>query len=165
METRLVALLTGKEYITRRIVADIMNSEFGTNLSKNAVIGKGIRLGVDPYKRKPGPPVFRHTSGDKTKNPVRKAPKLQLLANEMTPIGDAVGPIGDFCGHGECKWIDGDPAVAGWRCCGAKAVQGRPYCAGHEFKAINHNPRLSRERMNSILIPLKRDHARRAFGG
>jgi hypothetical protein len=40
---------------------------------------------------------------------------------------------------GACRWPHGDPAVDSFRWCGARAVDGRPYCAKHLARAYDAN--------------------------
>jgi GcrA cell cycle regulator len=75
--------------------------------TKNAVIGKLWRLGK-----------CRHT-----------APSCEFLA--LGPAGNAMACTDPHA----CLWPYGDPKKSGFHFCGAKRVEGRPYCDEHMARA------------------------------
>ncbi len=81
--------------------------------SKNAVVGKSHRLGLEP---RPSPIAGRATGGQRGK---ASAPKAQR-------IGDPVDLTPEMC-----RWPFGDPGDADFHFCGKAAADGKPYCQPH----------------------------------
>ncbi len=103
----------------------ISTSEIGDKLgvTKNAVVGKAHRLGLDArknqvikkIKRKKAKPkiVEKKTILPKKKSNNKKGLTLMELKNDM------------------CHWPMGDPRDSDFSFCGAKTVNGKPYCLKH----------------------------------
>lgn len=119
--------------------AGVIAKELG--VSRNAVIGKVHRLGLEARKKHPvgGRPVSTHKR-------VRK-PILKLIP---PPIADELIPIDQRRHFLEltpkcCRWPIGDPHSGFWDgdlfFCGAEAVEGKPYCAPHAWRAVMHDRR------------------------
>jgi len=104
------------------------------NRSADAIHNKGRALGLPP--RLTLTPI-------KAKQPVQKKPKpgprVQKPAPEPVRKHDhplwLVGPL-------DCRWPLGDPGRPGFRFCGRRAEDGRPYCHDHVQRAY-HNRSVS----------------------
>ncbi len=123
---RLRDLLTVQK-LSRSQAATVLNAQYSTNLSRNAVIGKANRLNISPLVRVPKPPKppVRVRGPYKPKPPKPPAP----------PEGPSIG-IMELQNH-HCRWM---PAPAAY--CGdptADVLEGRSYCAYHH--TIVYRPR------------------------
>lgn len=118
-------------------------------VSKNAVVGKAHRLGLDsrPSPIKPD----RDSQGvkekikpkEKIKETAKKPEKLK--GKEAGEKGSAepkkdsgVRPDGISLlelTKSSCRWPQGDPKEKGFSFCGKPAIEGRPYCMEHVKEA------------------------------
>ncbi len=97
-------------------------------LTKNQVIGKAHRLGLEPRF-----------------SPIRRVDPLRCQARPENEVAlEAPKPgKGDpsrlarvpRTNHDPCQWIEGEPSADDKCKCGAPAVEGRPYCPEHEARA------------------------------
>ncbi len=110
-------------------------------VSKNAVIGKAHRLGLEPRP-----------------SPIKPRRPVERMAKDATPAapGEAKAPAAKppKPGKGDpsrlarvprtnqdpCQWIEGEPSADDKCKCGARAVAGRPYCLEHCAKAYITRP-------------------------
>jgi GcrA cell cycle regulator len=139
----------------RRLWAEgLSTAEIGRRLgvSKNAVVGKAHRLGLDPrpspIRRVPGEaaaaPVARRVSGP-TLPPLPpvaapSAPQSEVARSEPpaatrpAPQLRPVAPPAPRVSSGRfsaCCWPIGEPGTASFHFCGSEAMSGKPYCAEH----------------------------------
>lgn len=119
--------------------ARAINEEFGTRLSRNAVIGKAHRLGLArrghngarPRAAGPKPRQFKR----RPSNPARSAVPAQppaiasVAALESEPSPQSVTPAELLPHH--CRWPLGDPRLPGFRFCGERRADHLPYCIIH----------------------------------
>ena len=137
---RLIELhaLGGAQQLSMSQMAEKLNSEFGTHLTRNAIVGRCHRLNLPPReapikrtypqpRRKPGPKPMRIVRIDAPIMP-REAEKL--------PEGNALTIY--QLGYGDCRWPLGEAmARPPFLYCGHAAIDGRPYCAAHCRRAYN----------------------------
>lgn len=93
----------------------LSTAEIGRKLgtTKNAVVGKSHRLGLEPRPS----PIAGGTGGrQRGKGSVSKAPR----------IGDPVDLTPEMC-----RWPSGDPGDADFHFCGKPSADGKPYCQHH----------------------------------
>lgn len=101
-------------------------------VSRNAVIGKLNRM------RKAGKiELIGATSPENGGTQLRRRFKLSTKGPKLPPTKakeslalEPLGPENDFPPHGTCQFIKGDVKTT-WRCCGRKALPGKPWCADH----------------------------------
>ena len=110
-----------------------LNNEFGTNFTRNAVIGKAHRSGYFGIKP-PAPPTPSRPRPRRTQEwrPRPRRPPLEVVLAEAPDKP----PPGFGCTLQEltaetCRWPHGDPIKPGFYFCGAQIVDGFPYCAAH----------------------------------
>jgi GcrA cell cycle regulator len=130
------------------------------HVSRNAVIGKVHRLGLDRRGLPPRPkatqkaarsakpaPARPKVNGFAAVNAVRRAERLKASPglpehSEPDPIAhDNVVPMSQRLSllelnEATCHWPIGDPSNPEFFFCGGKALAGLPYCAGHCRRAF-----------------------------
>lgn len=128
--------------VSAREIADRLGG--GGGQTRNAVIGRAARMGVG-FQTKSGWPQRGGMSAPRQKaisgtnqhvvsvarvqaRAASVAPQLRVRASEP----EALGPVEEFSPAGTCRWIHGDVAAGGWRCCGQP---GFPWCAHHAARA------------------------------
>lgn len=119
--------------------ASIIAKELG--ITRNAVIGKVHRLGLEARKKHPagGRPPSAHK---RVYKPVLKLVP-PLVADELIPIEQRKHflDLTPKC----CRWPVGDPRSGFWDgdlfFCGADAAEGKPYCSSHAWRAVLHDRR------------------------
>jgi GcrA cell cycle regulator len=134
-------------------IATKINLEFRAGLTRNAIIGRVHRRGLQRNGK-----AARFYSGRKPRAPKPRAePRIKARRAEeppsfaCEPIPDEMLPAAEGCTLLEltnetCRWPYGDPSNADFRFCGkigADLVVARPYCAGHRrqsFARFNHQP-------------------------
>lgn len=136
----LVAALTdlwGKGLSASQIAGQI-NGQYGTEFSRNAIIGKAARIGLEGRAS----PIKPAGSGS---GPKRETLRRKKRAARMAILGEQPRPIGkgDYSSimhtirafpdmgspHKTCQWLDGEPRER--RFCGEPAVKGQSWCAHH----------------------------------
>ena len=119
--------------------APISAGEIGRRMgiSKNAVVGKVHRLGLEP---RPSP--IRVAGAVRVKAPPgrRQAPRLaQLLCaeeDELPPMPRPVPqPVRRFAVSGDCCFPIGEPRQPSFHFCTARSLPGKPYCEAHDAVA------------------------------
>lgn len=130
-------------------VAKTINKETGSNLTRNAVIGKAGRIGLKGHIAHPnnGPRKPRK------QNSLRPYRIRQKNAQETSPMGmgdiqvDTDSPFNDAAGelrmepkgifeleNNHCRWPCGEPRDPAFFYCGAEGAdltENRPYCQAH----------------------------------
>lgn len=112
-------------------------------LSRNAVIGKARRLGLNGRKptsrerivamRAKAPGATSH-AGAIVQRRVRMAERRKYRANQPEPVHTpetAVHSIIDLKRH-HCRWPIGEPGKPGFAFCGAQKTIGSSYCQHHD---------------------------------
>ncbi len=92
------------------------------NVSKNAVVGKAHRLGLNsrpsPIRREDEP---AEAVADQPQKAVK--PKTPKKSEKLFTVNDLT--------HSSCRWPIGDPKDADFHFCGKEALPDKPYCAEH----------------------------------
>lgn len=106
------------------------------DVSRNAVIGKAHRLGLEsrpsPIKRKVTPLTI-----PSSKAVTKVAPGASEGKKRLNAIKNNIVPLK---GHA-CQWPIGDPRDAAFRFCDDRALPGKPYCSDHASQAYqNYRP-------------------------
>ncbi len=136
----------------RRLWAEgLSTAEIGRRLgvSKNAIVGKAHRLGLDPRPSpirrgevaKPTVPAPRRALGP-TLPPLTVPAPAPVVAAEPVPAprpvappqlrSVAVAPVRSSAGrYSACCWPIGEPGTASFRFCSSEAMPSKPYCAEH----------------------------------
>ncbi|MGB6080258.1 MAG: GcrA family cell cycle regulator [Xanthobacteraceae bacterium] len=151
-------------------IAEVLNKRFGTQYSRNAVIGRAQRLKLparkSPIKPKPAAVVPTMKSTDR----LRVAPGAQVQAINRGPkmkadpfkgrTADVVSLrkiIVELVMFVECHWADDEPNAAGETTfCGHRTCDGSNWCEAHQ--KIAWQPRQTPAKQN----PLYRNDGRRA---
>ena len=160
-----------KELWGEGLSASQIAAELGGDVSRNAVISKAHRLGIDhgapkgtstPRPRRPRPPdpapLVEPTSHDDPPptsvptNPVAAhgpdaAPPAPLPLREGAVVPQSDGVTIMELREGVCRWPLGDPTTPEFRYCGARAVEGLPYCAHHA--QVAYQPAAERKRLRA----------------
>jgi GcrA cell cycle regulator len=138
---------------TNSEIAYLLNRDFNTTYSRNAVIGRANRMGLTSQSgdkggdASPKPKRKRSPSAaDKTRIAARSNlpvsylrqadPRRNIACDELidTPTGARDVPLIEVEG---CRWPSGDgSAVAFTFCNAAKAFKGCPYCATHRRMSL-----------------------------
>ena len=133
MQARLLELLADPD-VTYRQVAETINAEYGTRLTKNSCIGRGRRLGV------PARPV-RHHAEAIMPVPMRTPPP----ATRPRPGYDQY-EIEDLS-FDTCRWpLGAVNDFPPYHYCGRQRVQGA-YCAEHGARAYNFTRTLTKPKV------------------
>jgi len=131
LTARMVELhaLTGDQYLSASAIAEKLNAEFHTDLTRNAIIGRSHRLNL-PVRR--GPPDRKRKEAKPKMVKIRPrvdAPIPPVLAE---PRGPQAGLTIYQLGWGDCRWILEPPeAYPPYTYCGAETAGGRSYCPDH----------------------------------
>jgi len=122
-------------FTSARTLALDLNKEFGTTLTRNSVIGKVTRLGLQlPNKpHPPKPPGYRHAPTVRRKSPPKPLPKPQ-------PARDVVQCALVQLTEETCRWPIGNPQDRGFGFCGDPVSAGC-YCARHDALAFDRGKR------------------------
>lgn len=110
-------------------------------VSRNAVIGKAKRLGLEKPVKVGGKKVERSLSGrEKRLKNARAAAVARAPAASPTETPEPFngGVTLDELRPGQCRFPIGDPSDPGFRFCGAKAVG--PYCEAHRSLCFRRSP-------------------------
>src|SRR5215210_7113136 len=155
-----------KELWGEGLSASQIAAELGEGVSRNAVLGKAHRLGLaqgeakvasTPRPRKPTrPPDPAPAVEPPPQNDPDAAPMMSnrppTEAAELPRRDEAIVPQSEGVTimelrEGVCRWPLGDPTTAEFRYCGARAVEGLPYCAHHAQMA--YQPATERKRLRA----------------
>jgi len=150
---RLVQLWGEKR--TAKECADILNLEFRSNLTRNAVLGKTFRLGLQRKLTEPPKPekaakpiveprvkVFPKVTFNpdaKMKTPPAGSSKYVPPPEETwRPLPNVPPMLLVHAGPTHCRWpVETGNTVLGPWCCGAAKIKDSPYC-GHHHKIGNY---------------------------
>jgi GcrA cell cycle regulator len=116
----------------------------GCGLTRNAVIGKAWRLGLNwgrserssPSEREPAVVTTPRTTPPRTPGPLPNKPPAPPPPAPQAPPQPQAGPLMrrlhllELQEH-HCKWPIGDPRYADFRFCGNDKGADGPYCARH----------------------------------
>jgi GcrA cell cycle regulator len=124
-------------------IADALNGELGTQLTRNAVCGKLFRLGLTSGVPRPAPKSRKRR---KRKAKLRLVPAL--LPASPVLASDADIPLAQrrtllTLENQHCRWPVGEVGEPGFFFCGhpsADVLDGRPYCAWHARRAFGGRP-------------------------
>lgn len=133
------------EELKRLWAEGLTTGEIGKRLdfSKNAVVGKAHRLGLEsrpsPIKRSGENTNNGESESKKAKTPVEKTPqptkaKVQkeepVKKAEPVPVKNKETKLEDLTNN-SCRWPIGDPKEEGFHFCGKETFNGKPYCLEH----------------------------------
>lgn len=116
-------------------IAAILSDEYAAPVSRNSVIGKMHRAGIQLEARR-APPAPKPASPPKIK--FRPKPRLVTAPAPMSappPPAKAEPVTFAQLERHHCRWPIGDVGHPNFRFCGARRPEGRPYCAEHHAKA------------------------------
>jgi GcrA cell cycle regulator len=134
-------------------------------MSRNAVLGKAHRLGLaqgeskvasSPRPRKPTrppapavepPPQNDLNPAPMTVSQLPAAQAAELPLREVAFVPRLEGVTIMELREGVCRWPLGDPTIPAFRYCGARAVEGLPYCPHHAQLA--YQPVAERKRLRA----------------
>jgi hypothetical protein len=130
---RLIELhaLSGADYMTTSEIAQKLSAEFKVEITKNSVIGRSHRLGLElrdnvPFERRKATPMPKrsHTKVD--------APIAAVLEPRCEDAGISIYQLRE----GDCHWPLGEVEDRPpFTYCGAPAEIGRSYCWDHFNRA------------------------------
>jgi GcrA cell cycle regulator len=143
-------------------IAEQLNEQFQSSFSRNAVIGKAVRLKLDGRRAPTAPGKLRT---DQRAPPVRAGtiriannnlhvepePQASIQSGQESIGRRDILTIRAF----ECRWPFGDPQADDFTLCGAKADGSRPYCAIHSAIAYQTPPE-GRRTGNQLMRGLRR---------
>jgi GcrA cell cycle regulator len=131
----------------------LIAAELGCGLSRNSIIGKLRRIGLDDSK--PGVTKERSTPRGRRRSlhPVvnllppgdvtAKRAQAPSALNDAQIALNARRALVDL-GRCDCRWSFGDPDATDFFFCGAPTVDGLPYCRAHCERAYSQPPRRTR---------------------
>jgi len=129
-------LLGGQPKLSATEIATLLNARFRLALhghfTRNSVISKTHRMGWAAS----APPPPKEKKKRKRKRKLKLASPPAMPAEPPPPPRDERIPLEQRRSLCEltsisCRWPVGDPCGPGFFFCGAEAVEGRAYCAGH----------------------------------
>jgi GcrA cell cycle regulator len=126
----------------------VATSRIGEQLgfTKNAVIGKAFRLGLERRQNSRKKSIHSHQSSSTTlyretnvqTNSIM-APKREIVKKrEKINFKRSIVGTGSFK---SCQWPFGDPLEEGFHYCGGQNIPTKPYCIEHYKKAYNVDER------------------------
>ena len=128
----------GSAQLSMSMLAEKLNAEFGTDLTRNAIVGRCRRLSLPAREA----PIVRNYPQPKSK-PGPKPMRIVRIDAPIMPYEAVKLPDGNALtiyqlGHGDCRWplgaaLDRPPFLY----CGHVAIDCRPYCAAHCAVAYN----------------------------
>ena len=138
---RLIELhaLGGAQQLSMSQMAEKLNAEFKTSLTRNAIVGRCRRLSLPARE----PPLKRSYNTSH-----RPGPKpMKIFVRVDAPIVPEIALVPEIrsegltiyqLGFGDCRWpvADGARGITEFYC-GEPALDGRPYCGAHCRKAYN----------------------------
>jgi len=113
--------------------------ELGNGLSRNAILGRVMRLRDSGIEMKAAPVhVQKPRAPRPPRPPLKRDPIVVADPDTLEPIrlenGDYITVLTVSDRH--CRWPIGDPQEADFRFCGHVPKPGSPYCPGHHRKAV-----------------------------
>lgn len=126
---------------TGAVMAVDMSRATGITFTKNAVIGRAHRLGLDP---RPTPIGGSYTRGMKLKTVLTPPGRaVQTFDRHSLNFKRAASPTvlakrapidmsKVILSKRQCSWPIGDPHEADFHFCTDKAIEGKPYCPEHQ---------------------------------
>ncbi len=120
--------------------ANSINHKFGTNYSRNSIIGKVNRHGLSvAFGRVRAQPTQKAPRAPRSPSLAR----VRLAIANIPDIEDSAIPFEQrktlmTLERGECHWPVGDPASSEFFFCGGVAKEGKSYCAGHCKRAFGY---------------------------
>ncbi len=109
---------------TEGLSASQIAKELGENVTRNAVIGKAHRLGLE---KRPSP-----VKSEKTKKPAAPKKVVKKATSSMVTLLDLTDRM--------CKWPIGHPGEENFHFCGKNSQAGMPYCSSHCREAYQAQP-------------------------
>ncbi|MEC9346086.1 MAG: GcrA family cell cycle regulator [Pseudomonadota bacterium] len=158
MDARLRELIEGGMRTTAEL-RGALKSEFGLDVTKNALVGRINRMGMRLTTRGMSDPERRHnpvTSGSPVPPPARPAPppppaahteeRTSALILQLVPV--------KVLQHREpttrtCQYPIGDPRRPDFRFCAAEAEHG-PYCLEHAERCYRGGTALDRDKIRKL---------------
>ena len=155
-----------KELWREGLSASEIAAELGEGVSRNSVLGKAHRLGLAQGERKvassprPRKPPHSPDPAPAAEPPPQSKPDPAPMMSDRPPAEAAELPRRDEAivpqshgvtimelREGVCRWPLGDPTTPAFRYCGARAVEGLPYCSHHAQLA--YQPAAERKRLRA----------------
>ena len=134
-----------------RMIAHSLSERFGVTVSRNAVVGKAHRLGL----QLDGHALARsNATADRTPAQSKPAVKVAAPACPAPPAPDHGSVDINHLRPNHCRWPYGDPKLPGFMYCGCQAKVGRPYCEGHA--AIAYEPRPEKKIRKAFVVLARR---------
>lgn len=128
LETALTKLT--EEGMTALQIARKLNHDFGTEFTRNAIIGKVHRIKL-AFKTQPSSKAPRHDPQAKpkprVKPPSARHLRLQLINGTSEPM-----PLGDV--DTGCRWLHGEPSRRMF--CGSPTRPLSSWCPHHEARVV-----------------------------
>ena len=120
----------------------VATSQIGQHLgfTKNAVIGKAFRLGLERRqnsRKKPSTSVLSSTIYRDTKPETsgsNNAVRANVRKKEKFAFKKSIVGSGNFK---KCQWPIGDPLKEGFHFCDSENIPTKPYCVDHYKEAYN----------------------------
>lgn len=112
-------------------VAAALNAKHGTKFTRNAAIGKANRIGLD--RPRPTTPKAAKPKADPPRA-TRKAAAFTAQPFHIEPDQPGMIKLLDLrpC---HCRWPIGDVKADDFGFCGARPLNGKPYCSPHQARA------------------------------
>ena len=120
--------LKGTDYLSFSQIAEVINREFGTRFTRNAVVGRVHRLDL------PGRPTgsFRKPKPAPRPKMVKVRPRVDAPTPPPEPRRSEAGLTIYQLGWGDCRWIlEPVDAWPPYTYCGAETAEGKSYCPVH----------------------------------
>jgi len=135
-----------KEGLSASEISRRINLAHGTSFTRNAVIGKRVRIGLPDRKQ-----TLRRNNGRRPQRATSKRWAINGLDISFQPAEPPPPPAGgaeydarcvaaglksliDLEEH-DCRWPIGEPQREPFGFCGTRAVPSQPYCAHHTSRA------------------------------
>ena len=132
-----------EERLAFSLIADRINAETGSTFSRNACIGKAVRIGLQSRPKAPGPHVERMKHKREQPRTIRPKPRERLsfsdsLAPDLDTLKeiDAMPPPSGFLAiafldlkPSHCRYPRGGTDGAPILFCGQPKIDGSSYCA------------------------------------
>lgn len=131
-----------------RMIAHALSEHFGVTVSRNAVVGKAHRLGL----QLDGHALAK--SNTTNWSPAKPATKISEPAPPKPSVPDRGSVDINSLGPNHCRWPYGDPKLPGFMYCGCQAKVGQPYCEGHA--AIAYEPRSEKKIRKAFVVLARR---------